>query len=279
MKYIPVELNDNVNVSKNHAIAELAWLLGGVTLLLLLGYLVLGWCSELAVQRIPIKAEVWLGELALNRFDEQESAALRSRLEPLLQALPADAPLYQYPFHVHLVVGDTVNAVALPGGHILVFSGLLSEVASENELAMILAHELGHYAHRDHLKGLGRGFGITFVTSLIFGQNSSITGLVGELVMSFESRYSQAQEAAADAYALDLLVARYGHAGGAVDFFTRLAKETGNRWAYLLASHPHPQDRIDKLNNLMAAKGYPQDGVLPLGEDLRESPSTAVEEE
>ena len=46
-----------------------------------------------------------------------------------------------------------MNAVALPGGNIVVFAGLLKEIKSENELAMILGHELGHFAHRDHLRG------------------------------------------------------------------------------------------------------------------------------
>ncbi len=38
----------------------------------------------------------------------------------------------------------------------VVFTGLLEKMTSENELAFVLAHELGHYDHRDHLRGLGR---------------------------------------------------------------------------------------------------------------------------
>jgi Zn-dependent protease with chaperone function len=64
-------------------------------------------------------------------------------------------PKFSYKVSVHDQA--TVNAVALPGGNIIVFKGLLTELKSENEVAMILAHELGHYAHRDHLHGIGQG--------------------------------------------------------------------------------------------------------------------------
>jgi len=269
VKYIPVELTENVNVSKTHPLVELAWLLGGVTLLLVVGYVLLGVGVELAAEHIPIEAEIWLGGEALDEFDSSASQALQARLDALLQTLPADDPLHRYPFRVHLVDSPEVNALALPGGNILVFAGLLREVASENELSLVLAHELGHYAHRDHLKQLGRGFGVTFLTSMVFGRDSGVTALVGNLLMSFEARYSQKQEGAADAYGLQLLVARYGHAGGATDFFTRLAEKSGSRWAYVLASHPHPRARIERLVEAIRDGAYPVEAVTRLGEDLQ----------
>jgi len=76
------------------------------------------------------------------------------------------------------------------------------------------------------------------------------------LAHGLEMRCSQRQERNADAFGLDLLVAGNGHAGGATDFFSRLAGESGSKAAYILASHPHPEDRISALKKMIGEKGY-----------------------
>ena len=268
MKFTPKYIDENVNVSKIHPLAELAWLVGGMLLLALVFYLVLGVTADLAVAKIPIKAEVWLGEHFVDSFEANEDEALQRRLQTLLDDLPAESPLHQYTFTVQLVKNEEVNALALPGGHIVVFSGLVEQAESENELAMVLAHELGHFAHRDHLKRLGRGLGLTVAAMLVFGEDSAISRLVSNLFLVTESSYSRQQEADADRFGLELLVNSYGHAGGAIDFFARVGKKAGRRAPYWLASHPHPDARIVELQSLIGEKGYPVERITPLGDDL-----------
>ncbi|MDG5468284.1 M48 family metallopeptidase [Deltaproteobacteria bacterium IMCC39524] len=268
MKFTPKHIDENLNVSKTHPLAELAWLVGGMLLLALVFYLVLGVTADLAVAKIPIKAEVWLGEPFVDSFEANEDEALRRRLQRLLDNLPADSPLHQYTFTVQLVKNEEVNALALPGGHIVVFSGLVEQAESENELAMVLAHELGHFAHRDHLKRLGRGLGLTVAAMLVFGEDSAISRLVSNLFLVTESSYSRQQESDADRFGLELLVNSFGHAGGATDFFARVGKKAGRRVPYLLASHPHPEDRIEELQSLIRENGYPVEKNAPLGDDL-----------
>ena len=268
MKFTPKHIDENVNVSKTHPLAELAWLVGGMLLLALVFYLVLGVTADLAVAKIPIKAEVWLGEYFVDSFEANEDEALRRRLQPLLDNLPADSPLHNYTFTVQLVKNKEINALALPGGHIVVFSGLVEQAESENELAMVLAHELGHFVHRDHLKRLGRGLGLTVAAMLVFGEDSAVSRLVSNLFLVTESSYSRQQESDADRFGLDLLVNSYGHAGGATDFFARVGKKAGSHVPYLLASHPHPDDRIEELQSLISENGYRVETITPIGDDL-----------
>ena len=268
MKFTPKHIDENVNVSKTHPLVELAWLVGGMLLLAMVFYLVLGVTADLAVAKIPIKAEVWLGEHFVDSFEANENEPLRRRLQTLLDNLPADSPLHNYTFTVQLVKNREINALALPGGHIVVFSGLVEQAESENELAMVLAHELGHFAHRDHLERLGRGLGLTVATMLVFGEDSAVSRLVSNLFLVTESSYSRQQESEADSFGLDLLVSSYGHAGGAADFFARVGKKAGSRGPYLLASHPHPDDRIEGLQRLISENGYPVEMTTPLGDDL-----------
>ena len=268
MKFTPKNIEENVNVSKTHPLAEFGWLLGGLLLLVLILYLLLGVATDIAVAKIPVSVEVWLGEHFVDRMDARENEPLQRLIQPLLDNLPADSPLREYDFYVQMVDNEQINALALPGGQIVVFSGLVEQAESENEVAMVLAHELGHFAHRDHLRRLGRGLGLTVAAILLFGEDSAVSNLASKFFLVGESHYSREQESAADRFGLELLVAGYGHAGGATDFFARVGKDAGSRVPYLLASHPHPDDRVGELQGLIAANGYRVDAVVPLGQDL-----------
>lgn len=271
MKFTPRQLEDNVNVSKSHPLVEVFWLTGGLMLIAALVFFALGFATDLAVSKTPVKIENWLGKQALKRFDGQPHPPLQRRLDNLLTTLPKDSVLNDYNFTIFLSETDAVNAVALPGGNIIVYSGLLQKIKSENELAMVLYHELGHFEHRDHLSGLGRGLSLTVVSVLLFGNNSAASEVVAKTLLSFQANYSQSQESAADHFGLEMLVGHYGHAGGATDFFTRLTaiNESTSRLPYLLASHPHPQDRIDELNNFILDKKYFIGMPTPLADDLK----------
>ena len=268
MKFTPKHIEENVNVSKTHPLAEFGWLVGGLLLLLLVGYILLGVATEIAVARIPVGAEVWIGEHFTGKMNALESEALQGRLDKMLDGLPGDSPLHEYDFSVQLVENEEINALALPGGLIVVFTGLVEQAESENELAMVLAHELGHFAHRDHLRRLGRGLSLALGAFLVFGEDSATADLVNRLFLVTESHYSREQEADADRFGLELLVADYGHAGGATDFFARVGREAGSRAPYLLASHPHPDDRVREIQEMIAAKGFRVDAVTALGSDL-----------
>lgn len=270
MKYTPKQLEDNVNVSKSHPLVELFWLTGGLALIVGLIFFALGFATDLAVSKTPVNIENWLGKQALKRFTSTTNIPLQQRLDKLLDSLPKDSLLHNYNFKISLSKTDAVNAIALPGGNIVVFSGLLQEIKSENELAMVLYHELGHFEHRDHLRGLGRGLSLTVASVLLFGSDSAASEVVSKTLLSFQANYSQSQESAADQFGLEMLVAHYGHAGGATDFFSRLATQADNtnRLPYLLASHPHPQDRIDEINKRIRNNNYTVDLPVPLADDL-----------
>lgn len=60
-----------------------------------------------------------------------------------------------YPVKIILIPSDTANAIALAGDTIVIFSGIFDTIRSENGIAFVLAHELGHFKHRDHLQAMG----------------------------------------------------------------------------------------------------------------------------
>jgi len=150
-----------------------------------------------------------------------------------------------------------VNAVALPGGHIIVYTGLLNKVASENELAFVLAHEMGHFAHRDHLRGMGRA--VVFIKMLANALNLT------------EMSFSRKQETRADEFALETLYCDYGHVAGATDFFEKISKaQDPGKFGHYLASHPESRKRISHLENIIRSRGFKLGKATPLPEPWKQ---------
>lgn len=261
MKYTPKQLATNHNISHTHPLKELSWLLGGLALLVSLAFLILSWAADWLIERTSVESEVQLLSHFNSQMKMESHPGLQLRLDALLAELPDTSPLKSYSFEVFLIEDDkTINAVALPGGTILVYSGLLNKMASENELAMVLSHELGHFRHRDHLRGLGRGLSLALLSALLFGDQSGVTEFISAAFLTAQANYSREQEARADEFALDLLAKRYGHAGGATDFFKKMAEENQSQHDFL-STHPALLKRVKAIENMIVRRGLP---VLPV---------------
>lgn len=258
MKYTPKELNGNVNVSKNSPLKEFFILLGGALGLLMLTYIALGFAVDLIIPRLPSGTEQRLSALFVDKFSQKKPTPVEQQLQQLLDSLVATLPQEtNTAYQVHLISSKQANALALPGGHIIVLSGLLKELNSENELALVLSHEIGHFANRDHLRRLGRGLVLSALSIFLTGLDNSVTQFLMQSLLNVELKFSRDQEIKADLYALELLHKRYGHVAGATDFFAKIAAQNvHNRLSYYFATHPYPQDRIVALQDQIQKKGY-----------------------
>ena len=144
--------------------------------------------------------------------------------------------------------------------------GLLQQVESQNELAFVLGHELGHFRNRDHLRALGRGIALSLFFTVTSGSDVSGLGIkVSDLALR---GFSRKQELAADSFGLDVVNAQYGHVSEAWRLFERWDTEDGTLLdiATYTSTHPQPDDRIGKLEQLALERGWSVDGeVTELG--------------
>ena len=142
---------------------------------------------------------------------------------------------------------DQINAFALPGGHITFFSGLIDAAETPEEVAAVLAHEIGHVVARDPTRIALRSAGSIGVLGLLLGDfagGAAVLFLVERLIAA---NYSQAAEAQADAFATDLLRTARIDPAALGDFFERL-RENQDGTPGLLAhfqSHPVLIERIE----------------------------------
>ena len=220
---------------------------------------------------IPPSVERQLGAVVVPVFEQQAKPSpaqdtLNQMLDRLEAQLPAEGQKRDY--RVLYVPTSTVNAIALPGNAIVIYDGLVKQAESENELMMVLGHELGHFAHRDHLRGLGRSLLLQIVIATFFGDVSSLQSIAASGVAAVSrSQFSQSQEREADEYGLTLLQKTYGHVAGATDFFARMSQHTGADLAFL-STHPAPGKRVQELNRWITENNYPIKKRSPLPKPL-----------
>ncbi|MGD1897161.1 MAG: M48 family metallopeptidase [Phormidesmis sp.] len=165
---------------------------------------------------------------------------------------------------------ETVNALAIPGDRVIIYKGLLANAESENELMMVLGHELGHFANRDHLRGLSRSIMLRLSLSAEFGDLGSLGSIATNSIASLSNaQFSQSQETQADEVGLTLLEAEYDHAAGATDFFSRMAQESERIPSIdILASHPPSEARVREIEEMIEARGYSVEEKTPLEPSL-----------
>lgn len=213
--------------------------------------------SAAVARLIPIGWEVAMGNMLSDRVEKGTcgTPAGRAALDRLVGELHPEGP----PIRVAVVDLPVVNAVTLPGRQILLFRGLLDQARSPDELAGVLAHEIGHVEHRDAMIALLRGYGL----SLLLG------GADGGAVMQtlISNRYSRGAERAADSAAIEALQRANISARATAGFFDRLSRrEPGGMGAdlavALLSTHPLSGERRQAF--LDAAEDNPRPALSPV---------------
>jgi len=187
-----------------------------------------------------------LGEGDLLPVETCEAPEGLAALDAMLDRLDPGDDL-PYPLEVTVLDHGLVNAFALPGGRVVMFRGLIEQASGPDEVAAVLAHEIGHVVNRDPTRDALRLAGSIGVLGLLFGDfagGTVVLLLANELI---NAQYSQASESGADDYAHGLLNAAGLPPAALGTFFQRLRDEYGDAegiYAHF-SSHPQMTARIE----------------------------------
>lgn len=211
---------------------------------------------ELAVSRIPAEWEQKLGESAYREFlagqDVMKDGVAVAAVKEMTQRLAGHVPNNPYRFDVTVVKSDVVNAFALPGGYIVVFTGLMKKAESPEEVAGVLAHELNHVLQRHGLERIIKQLGFVAVVSIVLGNPPGLGGIMKQLGIELMTlKFGRAQETEADMTGLQLLHQAKINPEGMITFFQRLAEKDEGRVEWL-STHPMSSARADHLKAKLA---------------------------
>lgn len=233
----------------------------------------ISWIASSIVWLIPYSVEQQLGAVIVPVYDRlAPPSPAQNTLNKLLDRLEAQLPPQQRQnrdYQVLYIPDDTVNALAIPGDRIIIYAGLVKQAQSENELMMVLGHELGHFANRDHLRSLGRAVVVQIAIAYFVGDVGTIQSIAASGIAAFSNaQYSQSQESQADEVGLTLLQQTYGHVAGATDFFARMSQKRSSDIDFL-ATHPAPGRRVKQLQQLIEQRHYKVEQKRPLPPTLQ----------
>lgn len=213
-----------------------------------------------AAGRIPAKWEQKFGQTALYQLKAEkgfvESPAIHDMLkqisEPVFHGI---SPKTSCQFTVYVMPDKSVNAFALPGGYIVLNTGLLMAAKSPEELAGVIAHEAAHIALQHGLKQMISSAGTYALFQSLFGDASGLIAVIADnSAFLLTRKYSRDYEREADDRAWDYLLAANIDPRGMTNFFhTLLAAQEKNNLNPLenalnfLSTHPTSRERIEHL--------------------------------
>ena len=228
-------------------------------------WFVLGPLVDVALWAIPPSVDRQLGDFAFNATlnglgpeinDAAVTEPVVSLVGELTQALP---PGPRFDFRTHVVKTDVVNAFALPGGIIVVTTGLLKKAPSEEAVAGVLAHEIVHVTERHLMRSLLKKVGLWAMLAALLGDISGLSAVaIWRGATLAELGFSRDMESEADEQGVHLLAAAGIEPSGLRDFFQMLEKDEASEqrstWERFLSSHPVTKERIAAVEELIAEK-------------------------
>ncbi|MGB0909800.1 MAG: M48 family metallopeptidase [Nitrospirales bacterium] len=233
------------------------------------------WISGPITTLIPLAWEEELGEFMVTKLapsDKQcTNPQIADSLETILATLSQSMNSNPYTFQIHVVDNPTVNALAAPGGHILVFRGLLKSTQTAEEMAGVLAHEMQHILHRHGMRLMVQQASMGLLVGALSGDVSGIMtfGLQAAHVLQTLS-YNRDKEKQADEQGLDLLLRAGISPQGMLDFFQTLfaksREENGTipkSFSKYFTTHPSTDERIQRLQTLIPLNFNPTTSLLP----------------
>ncbi len=259
------------------------WGTGAVASVVVIMFVVIPSLANQLATMIPVEREIALGQVSLNQIERllnygndanlactgQKGQAALEKMTSRLEAF-TDSP---YPLDIKVFNHEMPNAFAVPGGHIVLFDGLIQAADSPQEVAAVLGHEMGHVINRDPTRLALRSAGSVGILGMVFGDfaGGAVALVIAEQLIAAD--YSRDAEANADLFAHELMADAELPLKPMADFFDKLNDKYGDGPELLshLASHPDLAGRAKAANNADTIGDKPFEAILSPSEwkDLR----------
>lgn len=251
--------------SQQHRHRRRRWLglgfvvLAGAALLLFVGlaFLLVPRMLAASVDALPVTVDEQLGQAASGEIaasgEPVDASEVTAFVEQVVERLRPHAAR-DFDFSVRVVESEQVNAFALPGGHIVVFTGLIRAADAPEQVAGVLAHEMAHVTLRHGLRNVAHKAGLVLAVQLLLGDLGGWMELAADVALIAQSNdYSRDQESAADAEGVRMMRAAGLDPEGLAAFFRLLEEQPESELTGALSwlsTHPDHASRIAHVRAL-----------------------------
>jgi len=200
--------------------------------------------------------EVSIGDSVARQMDQTYKISgdldVNARVQKILDQLETVTDRRDVVYVIRVIDEDTVNAVSLPGGYIYVFRGLIDKMQNEDQLAGVIAHEMGHITARHAIKRLQAAYGFTLLqaAAIASGDGDAAIG-ANVLTTTVFYAYSRQDEFEADRLAVKYLQkSGYDPNGmaGALEVLRKEQERAPRAQISYFRTHPYLAERVAMVN-------------------------------
>ena len=271
----PVLVNNPIFAAQRASVRakkRMAWLvlfgvMGGLIALLAGMFFSRGRMVKVAANAVPVDWEVKAGDKLFEQLMVSKKLvtdkALEAQLKLITDPLVAGIKDNRYPLKFHIIEDATLNAFAMPGGHVVLHSGLLMAADSPEEIAGVLGHEIAHVTQRHSIRSIISSAGLFLLVQTMLGD---VTGIVAVLANNsaflMDRKFSRDFERDADNNGWRYLLAADIKPEGMITFFKKMQEEEkrlqekvkeatsidmSSTSLEVLSTHPATEDRMKNL--------------------------------
>ncbi len=219
----------------------------------------LNWVEIFRVKEVNQLSEEKLGEVYWQFIETSENVindpVIQAHLNLLVANLCKKNDIDTRDIKVHLVQNDEVNAFALPGGHLVVYSGLIEETRNQSELCGVLGHEIAHITLKHVMKKLGKEVGLSVLLNMTSGSTGG-TVVKNAVEKLTSSAYDRDLEREADMRSVSFMLIANMDPNHFANFMERMDNNVGKAQVILdyVSTHPNSKERAAEIREAIPAK-------------------------
>jgi len=219
------------------------------------------WMKVFNIRQTTQNTEEKIGDLFWKMLKNSEteitSDSIVAPIDSMLTRICKANSIDQKKIKLHLLRKDEINAFALPGNHLVVYSGLITACENEAELYGVIGHELAHMEKNHVMNKLVKEIGLSVLISMSTGNGNS-EAIKSAIKQISSSAYDRKLETEADLTAVDYLEKAGIDPEPFANFLYRLADQTKNirSQIYWISSHPESKERAEKIIERIKGKSF-----------------------
>jgi predicted Zn-dependent protease len=229
---------------------------GGITIALFFAtwfmLIQIDWVAIFKIQKVTDETEEKIGELfwdiTQSTENENNSPLVKKTMDSLVTKICLENKIERKLIKIHVLDKDEINAFALPNGHLIVYSGLISNSDNQEELCGVISHEIAHIRLNHVIKKLVSEIGLSVLISMSTGNGNS-EAIKAALKMLSSTAFDRSLEKEADIKAVDYLIKAKINPEQFANFLFKLSDKENEEAKYLswISTHPDSKERANYI--------------------------------
>ncbi|MEO7174246.1 MAG: M48 family metallopeptidase [Saprospiraceae bacterium] len=228
------------------------------------------WMKIFHVEQATKKTEEKLGDLFWDLIQKTEKVNhnkfVERSLDSLVSRICTANDIARENIKIHVIEKDDVNAFAFPGGHLIIYTGLILSAENEAELCGVICHEMAHIERNHVMKKMVKELGLSVLISMTSGNSGSELPRKAVSMLS-SSAFDRKLEHEADQFAVDYLIKAQIPTEPFAEFLYKLAEKDNAINGYLswIGTHPEPKERAEFILDYGKGKPEKAESILSKG--------------